>query len=304
MELPVSSSEGFQIFNHLISLNISGITIKESAADCLVKAFCNNLLLEQLFMNKCQIYSSTINILCQQLKFNSLKTFELSENFIDDKATEELAIAVLNWDLLESIRLEENRFSTQGMFLLNMLTKDLESEVIINFVNNDCVLTSFMKVLDYASKNSGKGVKQFLNNFRKATEVSLRAETSFSPKGLALPCVDIDKLIAFTKNVCLPCKQLRKLELNGTYFTSNCNITIFTDYLQKLMLTNCKLDSTSTVRLFSYRQQIPTAFQELTNLTLAIILLTKMLLIHWLIQFFKCLNLQHSVLLVIKLVIT
>ena len=275
LELTVDSLEGFQIFNHLISLNLSGLIIKESAVDCLVKVFCNNLQLEQLFMNKCRIHSSTINVLCRQLKFNSLKTFELNSNFMDDKAIEELAIAVLNWGSLESIILEENQFSTQGMFLLNMLTKDLESEVIIKFLNNDCVLKSFIKVLDYASKNTGKGVKQFLNNFRKVTEVSLRAETPFSPKELALSCVDIDKLIAFTKNVCLPCKQLRKLELNGIYFTSNCNIIIFTDclstcpILQKLILTNCNLDSTSAVRLFSHRQQSPTAFQKLTNLDLS-----------------------------------
>ena len=268
-ELPVCSSEGFQIFNHLISLNINGLIIKENAAGCLAKVFCNNLQLERLFMNKCQISSSTINVLCRQLKFNSLKTFELSENFIDDKAMEELAITILHWNLLESIKLEQNWFSTQGIFLLNMLTNDLESEVIINFVNNDFVLTSFIKVLDYASKNTGKGVKQFLNNFRKVTEMSLRAETSFDPKAFnfKLPCVDIDKL-----SVCLPSKQLRMLELNGIYFTSNYNITIFNDCiskLQKLMLINCKLDSTSTVRLFSHRQQSPAAFQELTNLDLS-----------------------------------
>ena len=272
LELPVSLSEGFQIFNHLISLNLSGLIIKENAADCLDKVFCNNLQLERLFMNKCKIYSSTINVLCRQLKYNPLKTCELNKNFMDDKAIEELAIAVLNWDLLESIKLEENQFSTQGMFLLNMLTKDLESEVIIKFLKNDCVLKSFIKVLDYASNNNGERVTRFLNNFRKVTEVSLRAESPFSPKELALSCVDINKL---TKNVCLLCKKLRKLELNGIYFTSNYNITVFIEcmstcpILQVLILTNCNLDSTSAVRLFSHRQQFPTAFQKLTNLDLS-----------------------------------
>ena len=273
LELTVNSSEGFQIFNHLISLNISGVIISENTASCLVKAFSNNLQLERLFMNKCQITSPTINVFCQQLKFNSLKVFELAENFIDDEATEALAIAILHWNLLEHIELEKNWLSIQSMLLLEMLTKDFKSEVIINCMNNhDYVVKSFIKVLDYANNNSSKRVKQFLDNLMKVTKVSLKVETPLDPKELKLGCLDvIDKPSVFTN-----CKQLRRLKLNGIYFTSSTTITILADcltycfpLLQELILTNCNIDSNSIVRLFSYEQRPPIIFQELTNLDLS-----------------------------------
>ena len=278
LELTVNSSEGFQIFNHLISLNISGVIISENTASCLVKAFSNNLQLERLFMNKCQITSPTINVFCQQLKFNSLKVFELAENFIDDEATEALAIAILHWNLLEHIELEKNWLSIQSMLLLEMLTKDFKSEVIIDFMNNhDYVVKSFIKVLDYANNNSSKGVKQFLDNLMKVTKISLKVETPLDPQELILECLDIiDKPRVFTKNICLSCKQLRRLKLNGIYFTSSTTITILADcltycfpLLQELILTNCNIDSNSIVRLFSYEQRPPITFRELTNLDLS-----------------------------------
>ena len=131
LKLTIPSSQGFQIFNQLVSLNLSGIIISENTVNYLIRAFHDNLQLEQLFMNNCQITSPIINVICQQLKFNSLKVFELSGNFIDDEATEELAIAILHWNLLEYIKLENNQFSTQGMLRLEMLTKDLRSVVIL-----------------------------------------------------------------------------------------------------------------------------------------------------------------------------
>ena len=276
LELTNISSEGFQIFNCLISLNISGLIISANVASCLVKAFSNNLQLEQLFMNNCHITSPIMIVFCQQLKFISLKVFELSENFIDDEATEELAIAIFHWNSLECIKLENNHFSSQGMLLLQMLTRDLKSNVIIDFTNNYHVVKSFIEVLDYTSNNSSKGVQQFLSNLIKITKISLQVESPVVLSELKLECVDTDEPSEFIKNTYLSCKQLRSLKLHGIYFTSSNIITILADcltycfpLLQELILSNCNLDSKSVVRLLSNKQRSPMVFQELTKLDLS-----------------------------------
>ena len=276
LELTNISSEGFQIFNCLTSLNISGLIISANVASRLVKAFSNNLQLEQLFMNNCQITSPIMIVFCQQLKFISLKVFELNENFIDDEATEELAIAIFHWNSLEYIKLENNLFSTQGELLLEMLTKDLKSNVIIDFTCNQHVVKSFIEVLDYASNNSGKGVQQFLSNLIKVTKISLQVESPVVLSELKLECVDTDEPSEFIKNTYLSCKHLRSLKLHGIYFTSSNIITILADcltycfpLLQELILSNCNLDSKSVVRLLSHIQRSPMVFQELTKLDLS-----------------------------------
>ena len=153
-----------------MSLNISGIVINENAARCLVKAFGNNLQLEKLFLNHCQITSPIILVFCQQLKLNSLKVFELRANKICDRAIEELAITILHWDLLKSIELGNNNINNQCILLLDMLTKDVDLQSIFkNSSNNNYIVKSFIKVLDFASKPTGKRVIQFLNKLSKTS---------------------------------------------------------------------------------------------------------------------------------------
>ena len=178
VQFTVNSLECFQIFNSLISLNISGTRIDENIGGCLVKAFGSNLQLEQLYMNKCQITSTTIKQICQQLKLlHAFNIFETNENFIGDEATEKLAIAILHWNLLECIEWVDNNLSPQAIFLLEMLIKHMGTEVVINFVNNHYVVNTFIKVLDYASNNIGERVTQFLSNLMKVTEICLQVET-------------------------------------------------------------------------------------------------------------------------------
>ena len=175
LRLTVTSSEGFQIFNQLESLDISGIIVNEDIANHLVKVFEINLQLKRLVMNKCQITSPTVVVFCRQLKkVNSLRVFELSENSVDDEAIEELAIAILHWNLLECINIENNRFSDHGKFLLRMLTKDVKPKSTMDFGNNIIVVKSFITVLKYASDNSGK---IFLSNLSKAVKLSLEVKS-------------------------------------------------------------------------------------------------------------------------------
>ena len=241
LELTVTSSEGFLIFNHLVSLDISGILINETVANCLVKAFGNNLNLEQLFLNECKITSEITKLLCQQLKFNfSIKTFEVAENFIDDEAVEELAVTILHWNSLNYINLAKNMISIQCMLLIEMLTKDLEPQSIISnnyFRDNHCVVKSFIEVSDYANNHAatGKGVTQFLNNFMKITELSLQVQT---PLEMSLQA----------SNILKEANRMSSINLSGIIISEQVanNLCDFFNNNQKslkhLIMNNCKLD--------------------------------------------------------------
>ena len=247
LELIVTSSEGLSIFSHLVLLNISGIIINENAANCLVTAFDSNLNLEQLFLNKCQITSVIIKLLCQQLRFNSLiKTFEVAENLIDDEAVEELAMTILHWNSLQYINLARNKISTQCMLLLEMLTEDLKPQSIISnnyFIDNHCVVKSFIEVSDYASNHTATGERttQFLNNFIQITELSLQVQT---PLEMTLHASDILK----------KANSMNSINLSGIIISEQVanNLCDFFDNNQKtlkhLVMNNCKLDSNKLLK--------------------------------------------------------
>ena len=237
LELTVTGSEGFQIFSHLVSLNISGVIISELSSYYLVKAFSNNLQLEKLILNKCQITSTSINLLCQQLKFISLKVFEIMENSIDDKAIEELAITTLHWDLLESIKLQKNNLSIQCMLLLKMLTEDVESLSIIDFANSYYAVKALIEVLDYTSNHTGERVTQFLNNLSKVTKLSLEVQTHLE--------MTLNASNTLNKEI----RNIVSLNISGIIITEEVadNLCSFFDNNQKslkyLIMNDCQLNS-------------------------------------------------------------
>ena len=242
VRLTVTSSVGFQIFICLKSLNISGITINEDIANHLVKVFENNSQLEQLFMNKCQIASPTMKIFCRQLKFNSkLRVFELSENSVDDEAIEELAIAILHWNLLKRIKIDKNWFSDHGTLLLEMLTKDIKPESAVHFGKHSAVIKSFIKALEYTSNNTGERVAQFFNNLFKITKLSMEVQTQ----------------LELTVNASVSLKNLRNLvSLNVSGVTTTEQVTInlcdlFNDNiisLKHLIMNDCGLNSSIVIK--------------------------------------------------------
>ena len=248
LRLTVTSSEGFQIFSHLESLNISGIIVTEDIANHLVKVFENNLQLEQLFMNECQITSPTVIRFSQQLKFNCLKVFELNGNFVEDEAIEELAIAILHWDLLECIKIEKNRFSDDGMLLLGMFTEDIKLESTVHFGNNITVIKSFIEVVGYASNNTGERVTWFLNNLSKIASLSMQGETQLE---LTL------KASVTLKNL----RNLVSLNISGVTITEQVadNICDLFDEnnssLKQLIVNDCGLNS-KTVSKFADRLKL------------------------------------------------
>ena len=249
LELTVTSSKGFKIFNQLVFMDISGILINEITVEALVETFEKNLQLEWLSMNKCQITSAVINVFSDHLKqLKYLKIFEISDNFINDEGAEALVIAILHWNSLECIKIDKNRFSTHGMFLLNMLTTIMKSEFIVNFSNNYHIIKSLIKVLDHANNNTGERVANFLNALSEINE-------------LALP---VQKSLEMTLNASNTLKRIRKMTLidvSGITITEQvandlCDIFDNNQYtLQHVSMNNCQLTSKTTTTIIKYLQK-------------------------------------------------
>ena len=237
LQLQENSSKGFQIFSNLVSLNISGIIINENAAKWLVKTFENNRQLEELFMNKCQITNPIMKMFCPKLQHISLKVFEIMENCIDNEVIEELAMTIVHWNLLESLKLPKDKLSRQGMLLLKMLTEDVESLSTIDFMNNQYVVKAFIEVLDYASKHAGERVTQFLNNLSKITQSSIEVQ----------PYVELTLGASHTLNTAI--RNMTSLNVTGIIITEQvaANLCTFFDINQNslkcLIMNDCKLNS-------------------------------------------------------------
>ena len=127
--LTIKMSEFLKRFDNLTTLNISGIVIDKGSVNLLSDAFAVHLRkLQHLVMNRCGLDSKSMIKLVQKLHHTkNFKEIQLCNNFIDDEATEELIIAILHWNSLEVIKLENNQFNEESIlaiqFLLSYLRK-------------------------------------------------------------------------------------------------------------------------------------------------------------------------------------
>ena len=244
LELTIKASQFFQKFQ-LTKLNLTGILIKGAVIDNILKAFGAKLqLLEGLLMNKCNLNSKIIIKLLNQLQnAKNIKELQLCNNNIDDEATEAMALAILHWNLLECIKIENNKFSNESKILLNMLIEEAKPNLIIDFRNMDYAIKSFLKVIDYTNINSytNEGATQFLNNLLKITKLSLGVKTSLE--------MTSEALIALTR-----LRNLNLLNLSGIIITEQvaskfCGLFDSNHRcLKHLIMNDCKLNSSKILK--------------------------------------------------------
>ena len=120
--LTIKMSQYLKRFVNLTTLNISGIVIDEQSVDALSDTFATHLkMLQQLVMNGCELDSKSTIKLVRRLRHKNIKEIQLCDNFIDDEATEEIIIAILHWNSLEVIKLENNHFNEESSFAIQFL---------------------------------------------------------------------------------------------------------------------------------------------------------------------------------------
>ena len=125
LELSPDASLFFQRFVSLTNLSINGIIVNEKTADNMLVAFSNNIqTLQCVALNYCGISSKiAIKFASKLQKAKNIKEFQLCNNIIDDEATTALVVAILHWNLLTLLEVDNNKFSNQSMDLLVFVSK-------------------------------------------------------------------------------------------------------------------------------------------------------------------------------------
>ena len=241
VELEFQASHFFERFVHLEYLNVSGVVISEQASDVLDSTFADNLKsLKHLSMIGCNITSKILIKWLRNLQMiEEFTELQLNDNFIDDEATESLALAILNWGWLETFEIEGNvNFSHGSRLLLKMITKfsHLQSTDLTcaNF-NSFYGSKSFIAVLDYVGNYFDK-CKHFISNISKIEELQLSALPLSHSKCTMYASLVFHSFLILTNlrifNVILDedaasniIKALSKLTHLKQLVLNNCNIT-------------------------------------------------------------------------------
>ena len=224
---------------NLTEVNLSGILIDEEAADIFVEILATHLqLLELLFLNNCGITSTIANKLGKAVQScKTIKEIQLCKNLIDDKAIE-IFLAVLHLD----IKLDDNKFSSQGEFLLKLFTNYPQS-ITIDFSNNYYVLKSFLNVLDHVSNDSSNKAINFVNKVVQVEHLLL---------GLLEEQYILELQLALKTNASKIFQKIYKLSVlnfSGVIITNQAVsnlISAFKNNLQTLryvIMNNCNINS-------------------------------------------------------------
>ena len=167
-------------FVKLSELNFSGIIINNSLADVLAVAFENNLrtTLNILNLSKCELQSTTFVKLVKKLKcIKVIKKIKISHNHINEEALEELLIAIVHWDSLETLNFEYNQFDDFSSKLLDFLIdfhKDICNSSYTRLHFNDLQAHFLLKVLS-GIENVLETDSNFVNKILKLKTIQLNA---------------------------------------------------------------------------------------------------------------------------------
>ena len=159
LEFTVHASEFFLRFVNLTKLTIITIIIPKSSMDVLAKAFASNLLrcLKELTLSNCGITAETAVVLMNNLRNTvNLEILDLSDNHIDDDATQAIATAIFCWHSLKTFNLDYNQFSLKSLKLFQFITEHFLhfSNLSIDFSTDLNKVNLLITLLDYAKDTS------------------------------------------------------------------------------------------------------------------------------------------------------
>ena len=257
LELTANAATCFQKFTTLVKLNISGIIVNKQASNALAVAFGTNLrTLECLLMNGCKLTSAIVRKLIKKLQnAKNMKEIQLCDNLMHENVIEALAIAILHWDALEILRLDNNSFynddEVQSLFSILM---GKESCFLTSMENvggtkwkNFYVVKSFISILDYASNYTGKRLSHFTTIIAKVTTLNLNSIYINKPLDFNLD------LTVGAANFFSNLANITNLNLSGINISEEAVDALCKSFdfskLQSLQMNNCRLTSSAIIDL-------------------------------------------------------
>ena len=264
------ASEFLKQFEHLTTVDISGIKINEVSADVLSDAFGTNLkLLQCLKMNACGLNSKSAIKLVENLHHTkNFKEIQLCDNFIDDKATENLIIAILHWNSVEVIKLENNQFNEESIIAIQFLLTYFDHNEVFDkeMLDLKCKLEnlkSFMILLHCMNRVDNKN-SNFICLIVKLKEMHL--DLGYKNENNIHTEFTVDGLVFFQRFTNLQYLDISCITMNessaivlGTALSSS----LLT--LEYLYMTDCRITSKTAIILLEHLQKNRTI--KILNLT-------------------------------------
>ena len=247
----------------LTELNLSGIKIDNSAGEVLSDILASHLQrLEILLLNNCGITSEIAIKLGEAIQVcSAIKELQLCQNQIDDEAM--IVFVKPLFDLKLIIKLENNKFSHQSKFLLNIVKNDVQNDTI-DFSNNYYIVKSFLDLLDHTSNGFSTTTMKFVSNVVQTKDLLLGVvNEQYTLKKQLEMTVNASKLFQKFSN-------LSQLNLSGVIITEKTVVNLFSASnsvltVQYVIMNNCKLNSEIVINLVSQLQNAKLKEFQLSN---------------------------------------
>ena len=249
--LNVEASQSFKLFANLVTLNISGICISDNVANALVVAFSSTLLsLKKLLMNNCNLNSNIVIKFMDSLKYAKfISTVQMSNNFIDNEATEAFVVAFLHWNLrsIKNIDLGNNPINLKMFHFIDSLVIESFEDLCIDFSDDIEKVINFIKLINYMS-NVSLNNSTFINALTRIDTLNLNCISESGTHGQILLTAQMSTVLKrfehlTTFNISGICIDKESVDVLADAFASHLKS------LQYLVLNGCGLDSKSTIKL-------------------------------------------------------
>ena len=161
----------FESFSTISNLNLSGIKLNKGTCITLSNTFENNASsLKILMLNRCDITTEAATNFFQKLRHaKHISEIQLCDNNIGDQAKDVLAVTTFCWDSLQTLKLENNRFTANPAFLFFLLShKMYNSSLMIKIIDDFSSANTFVSMLECANNKSPTTI-WFVSNIQNAS---------------------------------------------------------------------------------------------------------------------------------------
>ena len=234
----------------LTELNMSCIKIDDRAGDALSNILASHLQsLEILLLNNCGISSKLAIKLGEAIQVcSTIKELQMCHNLIDDEGMI-VFVQPFFWPKL-IIKLDGNKFSDQGKFILNILKSDVQNDTI-DFSNNYYIVKSFLDWLDHTSDDFSIATMKFVNNVVQTKRLLLgvaKEQYTLQKQHIQL------KMTVNASNLFRKFSNLSELNLSGVIITQQTAVNLFAAsnsvlVLEYVIMNNCRLNSEIAINL-------------------------------------------------------
>ena len=221
--------EALTTVNTLLHINLSGNTLSDQTADLLKDGISNNKCLQHLELASCSLHKRGFEVICNVIKDRKLLTLNLSDNFISDKAVDDVVLMITGMKSIENLHMKRCSINHSKMQQLITALSKIKS----------------LKILDLSHN---------IMSHRNLDVEFILANQCLEYLNISYCQLKEDAMIKLTKN--LNSKSIKVLNFSGNQVTdmlANHMATMIDNAgcLQSLYLSNCVLQENGLIKIMN-----------------------------------------------------